>query len=298
MDSRAERAALLALLRGLKRGWGEIANAVEEAGSATVVLRQQLLHGQGDLLAGDPEDEINARIDAAAADIDSWASEGMALVTLLDAEYPEQLRTIHQRPPFLLFRGRPDPQDAAGVAVVGTRHPSDKGVRRAHEIAAGLASRGVTVISGLAEGIDTAAHRGALEAAGRTVAVIGTGLRRAFPTQNAELQARLGRDHLVLSQFWPDSPPTQQSFPMRNAVMSGYAAATVVVEAAARSGAKMQAHLALEHGRPVFLLDSLLEHEWAQEYAARPGTTVVTGPDEVLAALDEVLAPVTELVLA
>ena len=298
MDGRLEQAALLALLHDLKRGWAKVADAVDEVGSASAVLRQRLTDGQGDLFAAEPDAAFDERVATAVAAIDSWASEGMTLLTLLDAEYPEQLRTIHQRPPFLMYRGRLEPSDAKGVAVVGTRHPSDEGARRASEIAAGLAERGVTVVSGLAEGIDTAAHTGALDAGGRTVAVIGTGLRRSFPPQNADLQARLGRDHLVLSQFWPDSPPTQHSFPMRNAVMSGYAAATVVVEAAARSGAKMQARLALEHGRPVFLLDTLLEHEWAREYATRPGTTVVSGPDQVLAALDVALAPVSELVLA
>lgn len=170
--------------------------------------------------------------------------------------------TVHQRPPFLFYQGCLDDRDADGVAIVGTRKPSAAGVERAWAISAGLAERGVTVVSGLASGIDTTAHRGALEAGGRTIAVIGTGLHRHYPAENRELQERLASEHLVLSQFWPDAAPTKTSFPMRNAVMSGYAAATVVVEAAWRSGARMQARLALEHGRPVFLLDSLLQHEW------------------------------------
>lgn len=286
------------MLRDPTASWAAVADDVEEAGSALAVLRERLATGQGDLLAADPDDDVDSRVARAVDAIESWSAEGMHLVTLLDPDYPEQLRSIHQRPPFLLYRGRLEPADAGGVAVVGTRNPSDDGRDRATEIARGLAERGVTVVSGLAQGIDTAAHTGALSAGGRTVAVIGTGLRRAYPPANADLQDRLGREHLVLSQFWPDSPPTKQSFPMRNAVMSGYAAATVVVEAAARSGARMQARLALEHGRPVFLLDSLLDHEWAREYATRPGTTVVRGSDEVLAALAKVLAPVSELLPA
>jgi DNA processing protein len=293
VDSTREQAALLALLRDLKSGWSDVADAVEDAGAATPVLRQRLADA-ADLFV-DVDAMHDELLERAAGAIASWAADGMTLVTLLDPSYPEQLRTIHQRPPFLLYRGRLAPEDAGGVAVVGTRHPSEEGARRASDIAGRLAARGVTVVSGLAEGIDTAAHVGALEAGGRTVAVIGTGLRRAFPPQNATLQERLAREHLVLSQFWPDSPPTRHSFPMRNAVMSGYAAATVVVEAAARSGARMQARLALEHGRPVFLLDTLLEHDWAREYARRPGTTVVSDADEVLSALDDVLAPVSEL---
>lgn len=298
MGNETEQAALLALLQDARAGWSAVVDEVEDAGSALAVLRERVSAGQGDLLGPEPDVDLRVRIDRVTEAIHSWAVEGMRLVTVLDGDYPEQLRTIHQRPPFLLFRGQLDPIDARGVAVVGTRSPSDDGVRRATDISRGLAERGVTVVSGLAAGIDTAAHVAALAAGGRTVAVIGTGLRRAYPPQNTDLQERLGREHLVLSQFWPDSPPTRHSFPMRNAVMSGYAAATVVVEAAARSGARMQARLALEHGRPVFLLDSLLEHEWAREYADRPGTTVVRDADEVLQSLDVILAPVEELVLA
>ena len=115
---------------------------------------------------------------------------------------------------------------------MGTRRPTRQGLTRAQEIAAGLAERDVSVVSGLAEGIDTAAHTAALAARGRTVAVIGTGLLRSYPASNAALQERIATEHLVLSQFWPGAAPTKTSFPMRNAVMSGYAAATVVIEAA------------------------------------------------------------------
>jgi DNA processing protein len=298
VDRAREQAALLALLRDLKRGWSQVADDVEEAGSALAVLERQAAGGQGDLLAGDPEVDVDEQVHRAEIAIKTWNAAGLALVTLLDEDYPEQLRTIHQRPPFLFYRGQLESRDAGGVAVVGTRHPTDGGLRRARAIAAGLAERGITVISGLAAGVDTAAHQGALRAGGRTVAVVGSGLERAYPKENAELQDQLGREHLVLSQFWPNTAPTQRTFPMRNAVMSGYAAATVVVEASGHSGAKMQARLALQHGRPVFLLDSLLEHSWAQEYSRKPGTRVVATADDVLAALDDLLAPVATLALA
>lgn len=148
------------------------------------------------------------------------------------------------------------------------------------------------MVSGLAAGIDTAAHGSALAVDGRTVAVIGTGLRHAYPAQNARLQQEIAERGLLISQFWPDTPPSKTSFPMRNAVMSGYSLATVVIEAAYRSGARMQARLALEHGRRVFLMRSLLTHEWAREYAARPNTTVIDGPEDVFRRLDS-LVPVT-----
>ncbi len=128
------------------------------------------------------------------------------------------------------------------------------------------------------------------------MAVIGTGILRYYPAANRALQEQIGRDHLVLSQFWPDTAPTTRTFPMRNAVMSGYAAATVVVEAAWKSGARMQARLALEHGRPVFLLRSLMDHDWARDYAQRPGAYVVRDAGDVLSVLDKILSPPARLV--
>jgi DNA processing protein len=295
MDRLAEQAALLALLRGRRSGWGQVADRVEEAGSALAVLTAERSGGQGELFetpgAGEEEE-----LDAALRALRDWHARGIRLVTLLDPEYPAQLLTVHQRPPLLFYRGGLDPADGAGVAVVGTRRASPEGLRRADEIAAGLAQRGRVVISGLASGIDTAAHRAALREGGRTVAVVGTGLLHAYPRENTALQEELGRSHLVLSQFWPEDGPTKTSFLIRNAVMSGYAAATVVVEAPGNSGARAQARLALEHGRPVFLMDTLLGHEWAQDYAQRPGTTVVGSAGEVLARLDELTSVPDEVV--
>jgi DNA processing protein len=296
MAELTERAALISLLRLGGRSWSSIAEDVEDSGSALSVLESA--PPIQTTLFGDDEHAADRAVREAERDILAWKHEGMSLVTVLDPEYPAQLLTIHQRPPFLMFKGDLQPGETNGVAVVGTRKPSARGMRQATELAEGLADRGVPVISGLAAGIDTAALEGALRQNGRTVAVIGTGLRRAYPAQNASLQRQISEVGLLLSQFWPDAPPTRSSFPMRNAVMSGYAAATVVVEAAWRSGARMQARLALEHGRPVFLLASLLEHDWARDYAARPGATVVTGPDEVLRRLEEITSPVDELVWA
>ncbi|MGW6599170.1 DNA-processing protein DprA [Streptomyces sp. NPDC055036] len=288
MDQELERAALVALLRRGDRSWSEITDQVEVVGSARTVLEDVLdTTGQGSLFDTQPP----ADLDAGIAEIAAWEREGMRLVTILDEDYPLYLRLVHQRPPFLFLRGA-SVEDDLRVAVVGTRTPTPEGVAHARAIAGGLAERGVTVVSGLAAGIDTAAHGTALAVGGRTVGVIGTGLRRSYPAQNARLQQEIAERGLLLSQFWPDSPPTKASFPMRNAVMSGYSLATVVVEAAYRSGARMQARLALEHGRRVFLMRSLMTHEWAREYASRPNTTVIDGPDDVFTELDS-LVPVT-----
>jgi DNA processing protein len=280
-----EKAAFLALLQGSPRRWAVVAEHVEELGSATALISGSV-PGQQSLFGAD--EHTGSRIEEAEALIAAWEHDGMHFATLLDDDYPFQLLTIHQRPPFVMWRGTQSPDDSQGVAIVGTRQASADGVARARSLAAELAECGVTVISGLAAGIDTAAHLGALEAGGRTVAVIGTGLRRSYPAQNADLQNRIANEGMVLTQFLPDAPPTKQSFPMRNAVMSGYAAATVVIEAAWKSGARMQARLALEHGRPVFLLRSLLEHDWAREYARRPGASVIDTVDDVVGQLDSI----------
>ncbi|MBB5934086.1 DNA-processing protein DprA [Streptomyces zagrosensis] len=288
MDQELERAALVALLRRGDRSWSEITDQVEVVGSARTVLEDVLdTTGQGSLFDTQPP----ADLDAGIAEIAAWEREGMRLVTILDEDYPLYLRLVHQRPPFLFLRGA-SVEDDLRVAVVGTRTPTPEGVAHARAIAGGLAERGVTVVSGLAAGIDTAAHGTALAVGGRTVGVIGTGLRRSYPAQNARLQQEIAERGLLLSQFWPDSPPSKASFPLRNAVMSGYSLATVVVEAAYRSGARMQVRLALEHGRRVFLMRSLMTHEWAREYASRPNTTIIDGPDDVFTELDS-LVPVT-----
>jgi len=294
MNLRLERAALVALLRRGDRSWPELTDQVELLGSACAVLEGQIdATGQGALFDTAPTVDL----ESVATEIDGWAQQGMRLVTILDEDYPLYLRLVHQRPPFLFLRGKAVQEDLR-VAVVGTRRPSPEGVSHARAIAGGLAARGVTVVSGLASGIDTAAHRATLAAGGRTVAVIGTGLLRSYPAENAGLQSEIAERGLLVSQFWPDAAPSKATFPMRNAVMSGYSLATVVVEAAYRSGARMQARLALEHGRRVFLLKSLMTHEWAREYASRPNTTVVEGPEDVFRELDSLVPTAGELTWA
>ncbi len=146
------------------------------------------------------------------------------------------------------------------------------------------------MVSGLAAGIDTAAHRAALAHASRTVAVIGTGLCHSYPPQNAPLQRQIATEHAVVSQFWPEAPPTRRSFPMRNAVMSGMTLGTVIVEASQTSGARIQARLALSQARPVFLWQQLVAQPWAREVASRPGAHMVASADEVVETIERLTA--------
>jgi DNA processing protein len=209
-------------------------------------------------LAGRLGEELAARLsrfDAASAAARQRAAaeaSGAHLVTLEDEAYPAALRSVTLPPPFLFVRGALAREDALAVAIVGSRKPTPYGLRMAERLAGDLAARGVTVISGLARGVDTAAHRGALAAGGRTVAVLGSGLDELYPPENRELAREVARAGAVVSQFPMGAPPLPAHFPIRNRVIAGLALGTVVVEAAERSGALITARLAGELGREVY----------------------------------------------
>lgn len=295
MTTRREQAALLLALRTSGRPWVEVAGKVEAACSALAVLDALLTPDQPTLEHADADH--SARLDEVEREIEEWAAAGIGLVTLLDQDYPVRLLMVHQRPPFLTVRGTLSPADERAVAVVGSRTASPRGLHIAREIATALTGRGMTVLSGLAAGIDAAAHRAALDAGGRTVAVVGTGLKHSYPAANRELQAEIAGRGAVLSQFWPEAGPAKHHFPMRNAVMSGCGIATVVVEAGEHSGTRIQARLALEHGRHVFLLPEVVEGtSWGRDLSQRPNTTVLEGPDHLLKVVDELTAEIPELI--
>jgi DNA processing protein len=246
--------------------------------SAVAVLEQQLGLLSYEALA------------QAQADLERWRSQGYAILPLFDPDYPANLRVVENHPPILFVAGRLQPADQRSVAVIGTRSPSVEGLSLAAELAGALALGGFSVVSGLAAGIDAQAHRAVLELIDqrptrtvRTLAVIGTGLDHAYPPQNAELQQRIAGAGAVVSQFWPESRPTRQSFPARNAVMSGMTLGSVIVEASENSGTRIQARHALTQGRLVVLMAPVLRNEWARELAARPGVLVA---DDAAAALD------------
>lgn len=219
------------------------------------------------------------RIDA---ELDAAGQVGAHLITVLDQDYPANLRMIPNLPPFLFYRGQLTEEDTRSVAVVGTRRASADGICQAEILARLLGERGITVVSGLARGIDTAAHRSALNADARTIAVLGTGITHCYPGENRDLAEAIAASGALVSQFWPSRPPGRDTFPRRNIVTSGLSQGTVVIEAASTSGAKMQARLALEHGKKVFLVKSLVAGQpWARDYVDRRGAIEVTGVDEI-----------------
>ena len=279
--------ALFALLRLRPDGitWNEIAAQVSDSRDAEGLLRS--LVSESALV---PDPRIDEALVAAEAELGEWDANGLDLVTVLDSEYPPQLREIRELPPFLFVKGSLHRQDL-GMSVVGSRAASPDGIRFARQAAEALVERGLTVIGGLASGIDTAAHEAALEAGGRTVAFVGTGIRVCYPAENAVLQERIAERGLVASQFFPDAPPTKQSFPMRNATMSGYGLATIVAEAGEHSGTRIQARLAIQHGRPVVLARWVAENtEWGSALAGRPGVRVVEGLRALERVVDDIMS--------
>lgn len=190
---------------------------------------------------------------AERADLESAAAArlGIALVALDDPRYPALLRRIYDPPPVLYVRGVLAEDEAATVAVVGARAATAAGRTLARSMARDLAAWGATVVSGLARGIDTAAHEGALDASGRTVAVLGCGLDRTYPPENERLAGRITCAGAVVSEFALGTPPLPEHFPRRNRVIAGWSRAVVVVEAAARSGALNTARCAADEGRDV-----------------------------------------------
>jgi DNA processing protein len=262
--------------------WPTLVVEIIEAGSARAVWESRHERSLFDAAGFDASGGVPELIAEAGHRIADWQAAGLGVHTFRDASYPAQLREIYQLPPLLFSRGALEPGETA-VSVVGSRRASEAGLAWARHLAKALVAAGVAVVSGLAAGIDTAAHTAALDVGGRTVAVLGTGINRTYPAANRALQERLARDGLVLSQFWPDAPPTRKTFPLRNATMSGYSRATVIVEAGERSGARIQARVAVEHGRPVILTDSVVRTtEWARAMRHRPGVQVASTIDDVL----------------
>lgn len=206
----------------------------------------------------------------------------MVPVGYFDRWYPSQLSGVTDAPPLIFLRGDLTAEDQNGVAIIGTRRPSPSGIEVASRLTDELVQAGRTVISGLAAGIDTTAHATALRAGGRSIAVLGTGLQRVYPTANADLQRRL---QVLVTQFWPEQGPLPDSFRQRNALMSAISSATVIAEAGERSGVRIQARHAIAQGRPLILMASLLRQDWARALASQAGVRVIDRPDELLGAL-------------
>lgn len=219
-------------------------------------------------------------------------ARGVSLLVEGSDSYPGLLSRIADPPGLLFVRGRLEPCDALAVAVVGARNASPYGKRVAWQLAGGLARSGYTVISGLARGIDAAAHRGALDAGGRTIAVLGTGVLEIYPPEHEDLAADVLARGAVVSEAPPLAEAHAGAFPQRNRIVSGLSLGTVVVEAAERSGALITARLATEQGREVFAVPGPIDSRTSRgcHGLIRDGAKLVESVDDIL----EELGPLFE----
>ena len=217
------------------------------------------------------------------------AQLGIRVVTLLDDEYPCNLRQVADAPPVLFVRGSLRPGDSQAVALVGTRRATAYGRAVAERLARDLAGAGVTIVSGLAKGVDTSAHLATLEAGGRTLAVLGNGLDQVYPPENGALARRIAENDrgALVSEFAPGVPPDAVNFPRRNRIISGLSRATVIVEAGERSGALITADFALEQGREVLAVPGSILNAMSvgANQLLRQGATPVTCAGDILEAL-------------
>ena len=233
--------------------------------------------------------DITAPDESRLAIATDWlrASGDHHLVGWDDPRYPPLLREVADAPVALFVRGDPGALSLPQLAIVGSRNATADGAETAYRFAAHLAARGFCITSGLAEGIDAAAHRGALSAGGSTIAVCGTGLDRIYPAEHRELAARIAAGGALVSEFPVGTPPVAHNFPRRNRLMSGLARGVVVVEAAARSGSLITARLAGEQGRDVMAVPGSIHNPLARgcHQLIRDGAALVESVDDVLAAL-------------
>jgi DNA processing protein len=227
-----------------------------------------------------------------AAEMEICRENNIRLLLDSDDDFPRVLWEIYDPPGVLYMRGDILPRDALAIASVGTRHATQYGLRQADRLGAGLARAGFTIVSGLARGIDAAAHRGAIRADGRTLAVLGGGLLRIYPPEHRKLVEQIARQGALISELPPRVPPASGTFPQRNRLVTGLCLGVVVVEAAERSGALISAEHAMEQGREVFAVPGPIDSHVSRgcHRLLREGARLVESVDDVL----EELGPLIE----
>jgi DNA processing protein len=229
-------------------------------------------------LAGPPPEWLPAALD--------WLKEpGHDLLTLADCDYPPLLKHLSDPPVALFLRGERALLGQPQLAIVGSRNPTPQGTENAHAFAEHLAGCGLGICSGLAAGIDAAAHRGALAAGGATTAVLGCGPDRIYPRSNRELARSIARHGLIMSEYLPGTAPTRQNFPRRNRIISGLSVGVLVVEAARHSGSLITARLAGDQGREVFAIPGSIHNPLARgcHELIRQGAVLVETARDILA---------------
>lgn len=238
------------------------------------------------IVSADGAARLLSDVDAAAVDAAlAWAAaDGHGVVTLADGDYPQSLLETPDPPALLYLRGRRELLARTGLAVVGSRNATPQGQATATQFASHLGDAGLCVVSGLALGIDAAAHQGALDGPSSSIAVVGTGLDRVYPSRNRDLAHRLAREGALISEFPLGTPPRGNHFPRRNRIISGLALGCLVVEAGVESGSLITARLAAEQGREVFAIPGSIHNPVAKGCHAliKQGAKLVESVDDIL----------------
>lgn len=245
------------LLERIRQQFGNLETAWQVEADALLALDGVGVQSVNKIVAARDRIDLDNLLTAHAIDNPDWW-------TRIDPDYPRLLGEIPSAPSVLYYRGQVSLAENRGeaptVGIVGTRDPSDYGRRWARKISALLAMKGFTIVSGLAQGIDTEAHTACLEAGGRTIAVVGTGLDLVYPPRNQALAAQIERDGLIVSEYTAKTPPDRGHFPARNRIIAGLSRVTIVIEAPTRSGALITAHQANDFGRDVYVLPGSIDN--------------------------------------
>lgn len=261
------------------------------AAASTAALRELVGAERADELRAEPENHVERL--AATRRWLAASPRARRIVTLGDADYPSLLLQTADPPLLLYLEGRAELLSAPSVAVVGSRHPTAQGLDNARRLAHQLSQRGWTVVSGLAAGVDGAAHAGALEGEGSTVAVVGTGLDTVYPAGHRALAGRIVAHGLMVSEFALGMEPLPAHFPQRNRLIAGLSRGTLVVEAALRSGSLITARQAAEAGREVFAIPGSIHSAQARGCHAllRDGAKLVESVDDIIEELGDAPSP-------
>jgi len=297
--SESETRAWLALLRAPALGGGRIRPAVAEHGGAEAA-RQALLRRPSGLADATREALRAPDLAALQGDLDWLAMPGHQLITCLDADYPALLARVPNAPAALFVAGDPSMLWRPQLAIVGSRNPTAAGRDNAAAFARALSTAGLTITSGLADGVDAAAHAAAPDSAAGTVAVVGTGPDRVYPAKHKALARAIATRGALVSEFPPGTGARREHFPRRNRVIAGLSLGTLVVEASVQSGALITARLAAEAGREVFALPGSIHNPLARgcHRLIRDGAALVETTDEVLGALAPVAAELADALRA
>lgn len=237
---------------------------------------------------GVTDSQIKQSLSEFQASVQDVDLRDFSVLSIRDQDYPELLSKIHRAPQMLFMKGNIDLLKTNCVSVVGSRQVSEEGIRRTQRVSLALAANGFTVISGLAKGVDTAAHICTMKAGGNTIAVIGTPITKAYPSENRPLQSKISEGHLVVSQFPLQQPVSPFNFPQRNFTMCGLSMATVIVEAGETSGALYQAKACMQESRTLFVMKNLLEKKeltWPKKFVDK-GAIVLDDIDTLLRHLE------------